>query len=114
MILKKLFLFAIFLLLVSFNQAHALTVQQFKEACIAQGPSCESHPILNAYIGGALDLLAGLQEQTSYLATVYCDEPEKIFDINKIINFIQNSDVEHNNENAMLRLVAYFEENGGC
>ena len=115
MTIKKLYVVAAsFSLFVMTHQANALTVQQYKDACATQETNCDQHPILNAYIGGALDLLASLQDETDYLSTLYCKQPEELFDIKKISNFIENSDTQHNNKNAMLLLIAYFEEHGGC
>lgn len=115
MAIKKRYLtVACFSLFIMANPTHALTVQQFKDACAMQETSCGEHPVLNAYIGGALDLVAGLQEETDYLSNLYCKQPEELFDIKKITQFIEQSETQHDNKNAMLLLVAYFEQLGGC
>ena len=111
---KRFIATALFGLFITVQQANALTVQQYKDACASQEASCDQHPILNAYIGGALDLLASLQDETDYLSTLYCIQPAEIFDTKKISSFIENSDARHNHKNAMLLLVAYFEQHGGC
>lgn len=96
------------------NSVAALTVQEFKQICLTQEADCEEHPAINAYIGGGLDLLASLQEETEYLQRLYCGQPDTLFDAKKIIQFIEQSSKEFEQQNAMLRLVAYFEQQGGC
>ena len=97
-----------------FHSANALTIEEFKKACHDFNEDCASHPILNAYIGGALDLVASLQEETHYVKKLYCHQSEQLFDIKNIIKFVENTSSEHNHRNAMLGLIFYFEENGAC
>lgn len=92
----------------------ALTVEQFSNICDSAPGECSDHPMLQAYVGGALDLLATLDEQTSYLDRLYCKEPEALFDVPAIIRFMQAHREGNASKNAMLLVVHYFEENGGC
>lgn len=94
--------------------AAALTMNQFSEICHSSPRECSDHPILQAYVGGALDLLATLDEQTDYLDKVYCKESKVLFDTPAIIRFMAQRSVEYATDNAMLVLVRYFEERGGC
>lgn len=94
--------------------AAALTMEQFSSICKSSPGECSDHPILQAYVGGALDLLATLDEQTDYLDKVYCKEPKELFDVPAIIRFMEQRSEQHATENAMLVLVRYFEEHGGC
>jgi|GEM_PF-1638429 len=94
--------------------APALTVEQFSDICDAAPGECSDHPMLQAYVGGALDLLATLDEQTGYLGKLYCKEPKALFDVPVIIHFMQAHRDGNDSRNAMLLVVRYFEENGGC
>lgn len=94
--------------------AFALTVGQFSKICDAAPGECSDHPTLQAYVGGALDLIATLDEETEYLDTLYCKEPQGLFDVPAIIRFMQNHQEEYAKRNAMLLVVRYFEVNGGC
>lgn len=94
--------------------ASALTMKQFSDFCHSSAEECSNHPILQAYVGGALDLLATLDERTDYLEKVYCKEPKELFDVPTIIRFMVQRSEQYANDNAMLVLVRYFEERGGC
>ncbi len=96
------------------DTASALTTQQFMSICEAGNGPCSEHPILNAYIGGALDLIAVLDEETDYLGEVYCGKPDKLFDVTQIIRYIEANQKAYADKNAMLVFVRYFEEEGGC
>jgi len=52
--------------------ATALTMKQVTDICHSSSGECGDHPIIRAYVGGALDLLATLDERTDYLGKVYC------------------------------------------
>ena len=45
----------------------ALTMKQVSVICHSSPVECSDHPIIQAYVGGALDLLATLDEHTDYL-----------------------------------------------
>ncbi len=92
----------------------ALTMKQFSDICHTSPSECSDHPIIQAYVGGALDLLATLDEQTGYLGKVYCKETKSLFDVPAIIRFMEQRSEQYATDNAMLVLVRYFEEHGGC
>lgn len=94
--------------------AEALTVEQFSNICDSAAGKCSDHPTLQAYVGGALDLIATLDEETEYLDTLYCKEPEALFDVPTIIRFMREHREGYAKRNAMLLVVRYFEVNGGC
>ncbi|ALS98354.1 hypothetical protein AT746_08865 [Lacimicrobium alkaliphilum] len=96
------------------TSAPALTVQQFSDICASAPGECSELPVIQAYVGGALDLLATLDEQTEYLETLYCKEPQKLFDVAAIVRFMQQQPEQFANSNAMLLLIRYFEQYGGC
>lgn len=96
------------------SSAYGLTVEQFSSICDSAPGKCSDHPTIQAYVGGALDLLATLDEETDYLADVYCKKPKALFDVAAIVRFMQAHREGHAQRNAMLLLVRYFEENGGC
>lgn len=96
------------------TSTQALTVQQFSDICASAPGECSELPVIQAYVGGALDLLATLDEQTEYLETLYCKEPQKLFDVAAIVRFMQQQPEQSANSNAMLLLIRYFEQNGGC
>ncbi len=95
-------------------RAIALTMDQFSRICHSSPGECSAHPILQAYVGGALDLLGVLDEKTEYLDKLYCKEPNELFDVPAIIRFMQQRSEQYATDNAMLLLVRYFEKNGGC
>ncbi len=92
----------------------ALTMKQVSDICHSSPSECSDHPIIQAYVGGALDLLATLDEQTDYLEKVYCKKPKTLFDVPAIIRFMELRSEQYASDNAMLVLVRYFEEHGGC
>jgi len=92
----------------------ALTMKQVSDICHSSSGECSDHPIIQAYVGGALDLLATLDEQTDYLGKVYCKKPKELFDVPAIIRFMELRSEQYATDNAMLVLVRYFEEHGGC
>ena len=94
--------------------ASALTMKQVSEICHLSPSQCSDHPIIRAYIGGALDLLATLDEQTHYLGKVYCKNPKDLFDVPKIIHFMEQQSEQYATDNAMLVFIRYFEKHGGC
>ena len=105
------------LLIASFaisGSAAALTMNQFVTICESADVPCSEHPILNAYVGGALDLIAMLDEETGYLAEIYCRSPKEFFDVPVIIRYMERHQAEYADKNAMLVLIRYLEEHGGC
>ena len=96
------------------QNGHALRVAEFGAICAQAGRPCEELPVLQAYVGGALDLVAMLHEETAYLAPIYCVEPEDLFDVPAIIRFIGQRTRGNEQRNAMLLVIRYLEEHGGC
>ena len=96
------------------GQASALTMSEFKAICESSPVECKDHPILQAYVGGALDLVAVLTEETRYLDKLYCEDTSTLFDLKQIIPFMEQHQEEYASKNAMLVLVRYLEERGGC
>lgn len=94
--------------------ATALTMAEFANICRSMPKDCSEHPVLQAYVGGALDLLATLNEQTEYLNPLYCKAPKQLFDVAAIIRFMQQQAEQYATQNAMLPLIRYFELYGGC
>jgi len=102
------------LLILHAPSASALTMKQVSDICHSSSGECSDHPIIRAYVGGALDLLATLGERTDYLGKVYCKKPKELFDAPAIIRFMELRSEKYATDNAMLVLVRYFEEHGGC
>lgn len=105
-ILASLFLFS--------SRTSALTMNQFSVICASGKGECSDNPILQAYVGGALDLIAMLDEETDYLAKVYCKKPAELFDVPRILRFMEKHREDYATRNAMLLVIRYFEKNGGC
>lgn len=91
----------------------ALTTREFFSICEFTPSECGKHPALQAYLGGALDLLATLDEQ-GYLDKMYCKKPKALFDIPAIIHFMHIHIDEYSSRNAMLPVIRYLEEKGAC
>ena len=96
------------------QDAHALRVGEFLAICEQADRPCEEIPILNAYIGGGLDLIAGLHEDTDYVRPVYCKDTKLLFDVAAIIRYIEENKSGNENKNAMLMLVRFLEIYGDC
>lgn len=110
----KLIVYAVISLLFAFSKsASALTMSEFFKICGSK-QKCSANPVLQAYVGGALDLVAMLDEETDYLKKIYCKNPESIFDVPKIIQFMEMNQDGYAQKNAMLLVIRYLEENGGC
>ncbi|MEM6710258.1 MAG: hypothetical protein AAF648_15870 [Pseudomonadota bacterium] len=82
--------------------------------CESAEAACESVPVLNAYVGGALDFVAVLAEQTEYLEPVYCRSPREFFDVAAIIRFVVDRQAGNEARNAMALMLRYLEVEGGC
>ena len=100
---------AVLLLLLSWPSA-ALTAGEFVAICESARKPCVEHPLLQAYVGGALDLIAMLDEQTDYLTPVYCKPPEELFDVSAIIRFVEVHAADNESTNAMLLVIRFLEE----
>lgn len=96
------------------SYAAALTMRQVSDICHSSAGQCSDNPIIRAYVGGALDLLATLDERTNYLKKIVCKNPRKLFDVPAIIRYMEHHSKQYAKDNAMLVLVRYFEERGGC
>lgn len=96
------------------NSALALTMADFIKICESAEKPCYEYPILQAYVGGSLDLIAALDEETEYLEKIYCKKPSEIFNVRRIIEFMESHNVEYAKKNSMLLVIRYLEENGGC
>ena len=106
--------FIALLLTLHATSSTALTMKQVSDMCDSSPGECRDHPIIRAYVGGALDLLATLDERTDYLGKVYCKKQKELFDVPAIISFMELRREQYASDNAMLVLVRYFEEHGGC
>jgi len=101
-------------LLVVASQTSALSVSEFQAICESTTSHCEDHPILQAYVGGALDVVAVLAEETSYLNKLYCEDTSTLFDVRRIIPFMEQQKEVPVSANAMLVFIRYLEKHGGC
>lgn len=110
---RSLSILAAFFLVFS-HAASALTMSQFTEICDSSSATCSDHSLAQAYIGGALDVIAVLNEETDYLGTLYCERPETLFNVSEIIDYMQKHPERHSDRNAMLLVVWYLEKNSGC
>ena len=106
---------AISLFTLSFPQsAEALRVGEFMAICAQSGSACEDVPVLNAYVGGGLDLVAMLHEETDYIERIYCKDPKVLFDVRAIIRFVEKHQAGNEDKNAMLLVIRFLERYGGC
>lgn len=96
------------------NNTWALTMADFLAICESTEKSCAEQPILQAYVGGSLDLIAVLDEETEYLQKLYCKDPSDLFDVSRIIEFMESHQAEYAQDNSMLLVIRYLEENSGC
>ena len=106
---------ALLLIALSYPQdAEALRVGEFMAICEQAGRECKDIPVLNAYIGGALDFVAMLHEETEYVEPIYCKDPKILFDVPAIIGFVEQHQTGNEDKNAMLLVIRYLETYGGC
>jgi len=96
------------------QNAEALRVGEFVAICEQSGHECKDIPVLNAYVGGALDLVAMLHEETQYIEPIYCKDPKILFDVPAIIGYIEKHHDGNEDKNAMLLVIRYLETYGGC
>ena len=94
--------------------ASALTMGQVTSICDQYQGVCSEHPYLQWYVGGALDLIAMLDEETDYLDNVYCEDPSTFFDVPVIIQYMLANQAGYADKNAMLLVIRYLVEKGGC
>lgn len=106
--------FVILLLALHTPSASALTMKQVFDICHSSSSECSNHPMIQSYIGQAFDLLATLNEQMDYLGKMCCKKTKELFDVPAIIRFMELRSEQYATDNAMLVLVRYFEEHGGC
>ncbi|MEL7450526.1 MAG: hypothetical protein AAFN78_15035 [Pseudomonadota bacterium] len=95
-------------------RSNALSVDGLLDGCAQAGAPCKDLPWAQAYIGGALDLIAMLDEETDYLGEVYCKSPDVLFDVPGIFSFIEKNRKGNGDKNAMMLVIRFFEEYGGC
>ena len=96
------------------KKVQALDMQQFKQICHSGKVECSEHPLINAYVGGALDLIAMLDQETKYLNKFYCKKSQALFDVKAIIQFMVKHQEAYAKRNAMLLVIRYLEEKGSC
>lgn len=101
-------------LLIPAGACRALSMDQFASACDSYAGDCSTIPWLQAYVGGALDLVAMLDEETDYLGEIYCREPNEFFDTQEIIRYMLANRSGNEEKNAMMLVIRYLEEMGGC
>ncbi len=94
--------------------AQAMKISEFTQICGSTPMPCTDIPMIRAYVGGALDLLAALDENTDYLTTIYCKPTQELFDTAKVIQFMQAHQSENPSRNAMMLVIQYMEEQGDC
>ena len=70
--------------------------------------------MLYAYVVGARDLIATLDEQTDYLGRVYCREPKLFFNVPAIIDHVANAKGPSLDANAMMLVLDYLVSEGRC
>ncbi|MEM1403054.1 MAG: hypothetical protein AAGG55_06975 [Pseudomonadota bacterium] len=90
----------------------ALTMNDIVTFCESYQGECDSSPFLQAYVGGAMDLVAMLDEETDYLDKIYCSDPKDFFDTGRIIRYMRSNASDEGDENAMLLFVRFLEEHG--
>jgi len=110
----KQFLLSAVLLFSVAHQANAMKIAEFTQICGSAPIPCADIPFIQAYVGGALDLLAALDEDTEYLADMYCKPARELFNTAKIIKFMEAHQNEDPSRNAMMLVIQYVEEEGGC
>lgn len=94
--------------------ASAMTIKEFDSICSAATIPCQDNPFIQAYIGGALDLLAMLDEETDYLEPLYCVPKQGLFATTPIIDYVLAHKNERPTRNVMMLMIQYLEEKGGC
>ena len=102
------------LLLLLATPAQAMKISEFSQICASTPAPCADIPLIRAYVGGALDLLASLDENTEYLTQIYCKPAQELFDAARIIQFMQSHQNENPARNAMVLVIQYMEEESGC
>ncbi|MEM6300581.1 MAG: hypothetical protein AAF749_02500 [Pseudomonadota bacterium] len=111
---RPLILFALLFGLLFSHVSLALTAKDFFAICASAEMSCSDHPITQAYIGGALDLMATLDEKTPYLEAPYCRPAKELFKVTDVVDYMKANLRNYESENAMLLFVRFLEDRGAC
>ena len=96
------------------SDSFALTMGDVDAVCRSYAGDCSEIPFLQAYVGGALDFVAMLDEETAYLQPIYCIEASEFFDAPTIIRYMLANQKGYGDKNAMLLVIRFLEERGGC
>lgn len=109
--LKVFFYFNLLIFLCPF--AKAIDIEQFNQICTLEQQSRSQ--FCRIYLGGALDAIAVLNDKAkSQNRPLYCVSESDIFDMERIIQFVQSQPSALNNKNAILPVVEFLKRNGGC
>jgi len=93
---------------------HALTLAQFNAICADQPVPCTQHPALHAYIGGAIDLLVAMRQNSDYLSPMTCALTPQHLDVNTIITFMTEYEPQSPERDAMAVLLEYLQAELPC
>lgn len=99
----------IFLFLTS-GQSSALTTKELLNVCYLNSQPCHALPFANAYIGGALDLLGALNENELLNIELSCASSTQIFNVKRILKYMEANQNTYEDKNAMLLLIKYLKE----
>jgi len=95
------------------NSASSLTIGQLQSICASASHQCSENQALQTYVGGALDLIATLDE-ANHLKESVCKNKKTLLKVPEIIHFMEENRTEPASKNAMFLLILYLEKNGGC
>lgn len=96
------------------SSAHSLTVQEVQSICSQQTTLCADNLVIQAYIGGGLDMLASLYEHEVLHGVRFCKSPQALFDVTNIINFLLTLEGGARAQNAMRQVTTYLQGESGC
>jgi len=95
------------------STAKALDVEQFNQLCDLKQQSRSQ--LCNVYLGGALDAIAVLNDEAkANYKPLYCVHESEVFDMDKIIQFVQSQPSAMRNKNAILPVVEFLKRHGEC
>ena len=97
------------------GRAQALRTGEFLALCGDVLAACAEQPVVQLYLGGALDALALVNETASARKQpLYCLPERQLFDMSRIVAHVVANRRKFEDKNAMTGVIDYLRAYGGC
>ncbi len=95
-------------------QVQALTTWEFLQLCDDTAGACAEQPVVQLYLGGAMDALAVVNETALQKRPLYCLPERQLFDMHRIFAHIAENQQRFRQRNVMHAMLDYLRLHGGC